>query len=79
VYVGECKLASVGIRIRRGSSYHGLALNVQMDLEPFSRIDPCGCPGLQMTQLADLGGAACVTAAARGLEPHLLRTLYERG
>jgi lipoyl(octanoyl) transferase len=79
VYVGERKLASVGIRIRRGSSYHGLALNVQMDLEPFSRIDPCGCPGLRMTQLADLGGPGCVTAAARALEPHLLRTLFARG
>ena len=78
VYVGACKLASVGIRIRRGSSYHGLALNVQMDLEPFSRIDPCGYPGLQMTQLADLGGPDSVTAAAQGLAPHLLRTLFAR-
>ncbi len=79
VYVGACKLASVGIRIRRGASYHGLALNVQMDLEPFSRIDPCGYPGLQMTQLADLGGPSSVAAAAEGLAPHLLRTLFARG
>ncbi|HEY4772607.1 MAG TPA: lipoyl(octanoyl) transferase LipB [Steroidobacteraceae bacterium] len=79
VYVGARKLASVGIRIRRGSSYHGLALNVQMDLEPFTRIDPCGYPGLQMTQLADLGGPDTVTVAAQGLEPHLLRALFTRG
>ena len=56
VYVGGRKLASIGLRIRRGHSYHGLALNVAMDLEPFRRINPCGYAGLEMTQLADLGG-----------------------
>ncbi len=56
VYVGERKIASVGLRIRRGRSYHGLALNVAMDLEPFARINPCGYAGLQMTQLSELGG-----------------------
>ena len=76
VYVGERKLASLGIRIRRGSSYHGLALNVDMDLEPFGRIDPCGYPGLQMTQLAHLGGPRCVERAAQGLQPHLMRALF---
>ena len=75
VYVGERKLASVGIRIRRGASYHGLALNVSMDLEPFRRIDPCGYPHLEMTQLADLVGPMAVEVAAVGLEPHLLRAL----
>lgn len=75
VYVGERKLASLGIRIRRGGSYHGLALNVNMDLEPFRRINPCGYEGLEMTQLVDLGGPATLEAAAQGLEPHLLRTL----
>jgi lipoyl(octanoyl) transferase len=75
VYVGGRKLASVGIRIRRHSSYHGLALNVSLDLEPFGRINPCGYEGLQMTQLADLGGAATVGAAADALQPHLLRAL----
>lgn len=54
VYVGEAKIASLGLRIRRGRSYHGLALNAAMDLEPFQRINPCGYQGLQMTQLADL-------------------------
>jgi lipoyl(octanoyl) transferase len=76
VYVDECKLASLGIRVRRGSSYHGLALNVDMDLEPFGRIDPCGYPGLKMTQLRDLGGPRGVALAARGLEPHLMRALF---
>ena len=76
VYVGERKLASLGIRIRRGASYHGLALNVDMDLAPFGRIDPCGYPGLQMTQLADLGGPRCIERAALGLQPHLMRALF---
>jgi lipoyl(octanoyl) transferase len=55
VYVDGCKLASVGMRIRRGASYHGLALNVDMDLEPFARINPCGMAGMQVTQLRELG------------------------
>lgn len=52
VYVGEQKIASLGLRIRRGRSYHGLAFNVNMDLEPFSRINPCGMAKMVMTQLA---------------------------
>lgn len=75
VYVEGRKLASVGIRIRRGASYHGLAMNVNLDLEPFGRINPCGYEGLQMTRLADIGGPASVAAAADALEPHLLRAL----
>jgi lipoyl(octanoyl) transferase len=75
VYVNDRKLASVGIRVRRGASFHGLALNVNLDLEPFSRINPCGYEGLEMTRLTDLGGPASIDAAATGLEPHLLRTL----
>ncbi|NBC23437.1 MAG: lipoyl(octanoyl) transferase LipB [Gammaproteobacteria bacterium] len=58
VYVDGRKLASIGLRIRRGASYHGMALNVDMDLEPFSRINPCGYQGLEMTDLARLGGPA---------------------
>jgi lipoyl(octanoyl) transferase len=54
VYVANKKICSVGLRIRRGCSYHGLAFNINMDLEPFSRINPCGFSNLQMTQLADL-------------------------
>jgi len=60
VYVDGRKLASVGMRIRRGASYHGLALNVDMDLSPFARINPCGMAGMQVTQLADLGVAGRV-------------------
>jgi lipoyl(octanoyl) transferase len=75
VYVAGRKLASVGIRIRRGASYHGLALNVQMDLEPFQRINPCGFAGLAMTQLADLADVPDVAQAASGLQPHLLTAL----
>jgi lipoyl(octanoyl) transferase len=75
IYVADKKLGSVGIRIRRHSSYHGLAVNVNLDLEPFSRINPCGYEGLQMTQLAELGGPDSVERAADALEPYLLRAL----
>ncbi|WP_422382801.1 lipoyl(octanoyl) transferase LipB [Marinicellulosiphila megalodicopiae] len=54
VYVNEDKIASLGLRIKKGRSYHGLALNVDMDLSPFNRINPCGYQGLNMTQMADL-------------------------
>lgn len=56
VYVGEAKVAALGLRVRRGCSFHGLAFNVAMDLEPFHRINPCGYKGLAVTQLLDLGG-----------------------
>jgi lipoyl(octanoyl) transferase len=75
VYVDARKLASVGLRIRRGGSYHGLALNVNMDLEPFRRINPCGYAGLEMTQLADLGGPADLAAVADEFTPLLLARL----
>jgi lipoyl(octanoyl) transferase len=75
VYVDGRKLASVGIRIRRGASFHGLALNVNMDLEPFQRINPCGHAGLVMTQLAELTPVRDVNSAASGLTPHLLAAL----
>jgi lipoyl(octanoyl) transferase len=78
VYVEGRKLASVGVRVRRGGSYHGLAVNVALDLEPFRRINPCGYQGLQMTQLAALGGPRTVSACARALEPYLLRALGYR-
>ena len=55
VYVGPDKIASLGLRVRRGCSYHGVSVNVAMDLEPFSRINPCGYTGLKMIQLTDLG------------------------
>ncbi|OGA73726.1 MAG: octanoyltransferase [Betaproteobacteria bacterium RIFCSPLOWO2_12_FULL_65_14] len=55
VYVNGAKVAALGIRVRQGRAYHGLSLNVDMDLSPFSAIDPCGYPGLAVTQLRDLG------------------------
>ena len=75
VYVEGAKLASVGLRIRRGCSYHGLALNVAMDLAPFGRINPCGYEGLRVVDLASLGVQLSVEAVARRLVPHLARTL----
>ena len=75
VYVDGRKLASLGLRIRRGCSYHGLAFNIDMDLEPFSRINPCGFEGLEVTQLTDLGGPGDLEQVARELEPHLLKHL----
>jgi lipoyl(octanoyl) transferase len=75
VYVAEAKLASVGVRVRRTGSYHGLAVNVALDLEPFARINPCGYAGLAMTQLSALGGPRTVADCADALEPHLRRAL----
>ena len=80
VYVGGAKLASIGLRIRRGASYHGAALNVSLDMEPFQRINVCGYRGLAVTRLADVGGAlgmrdTDVRTVAKGLVPHLLREL----
>jgi lipoyl(octanoyl) transferase len=82
VYVDGAKLASVGLRIRRGASYHGLALNVSLDLQPFERINVCGHRGLAVTRLADhvdrfadMGAAAVMDTVAKGLTPHLLRHL----
>lgn len=75
VYVREQKIASLGLRIRRGCSYHGLAFNIAMDLEPFSRINPCGFSGLQVTSLAKLGGPADLSVVAEILKPKLFENL----
>jgi lipoyl(octanoyl) transferase len=75
VYVAERKVASLGLRVRRGCSLHGLSLNVDMDLSPFKRIDPCGYPGLDVTQLADLKIEADITTIGLTLARHLARTL----
>ena len=78
VYVDGRKIASLGLRVRKGCSFHGLALNVDMDLAPFSRIDPCGYPGLEVTQLADCGGPRDPGRVARDLRRHLLPAIgYE--
>ena len=75
VYVAEAKIASLGLRIRRGCAFHGLALNVAMDLEPFLRINPCGYAGLQMTQLSALGGPADLARVGDDLSQILARRL----
>ena len=75
VYVDSAKLASVGLRIRRGASFHGMAVNVDGDLEPFSRINPCGYQGLEMTDFRRLGAELTLEDAADKLEPLLLRRL----
>lgn len=75
VYVAGNKLASVGLRIRRGSSFHGMALNVDVDLEPFSRINPCGYAELQMTDLKRLGINLTLEESSEKLLPHFLRHL----
>jgi lipoyl(octanoyl) transferase len=66
---GEAKIAALGLKVRNGCTYHGLAVNVAMDLAPFADIDPCGFPGLAVTQLADLGVACTVDEAGRELAP----------
>jgi lipoyl(octanoyl) transferase len=75
IYVEGRKLASIGLRVRRGCSYHGLALNVAMSLEPFQRINPCGFAGLQVIDMQALGIAASLPDIAHSLAPHLLRSL----
>jgi lipoyl(octanoyl) transferase len=67
----EAKIAALGLKVRNGCTYHGLALNVAMDLAPFADIDPCGYPGLAVTQLADLGIAMSVQEAGEALAPML--------
>ena len=75
VYAAGDKLASIGLRIRRSCSFHGMALNVDIDLEPFSRINPCGYADLKMTDLARLGAGMDLGAARALLLPHLLEHL----
>ena len=75
VYVEGKKIASVGLRVRRWSSYHGMALNVDMDLEPFTRINTCGYTDLEVTDLKGLGIERDLSIVAKELEPQLLRHL----
>jgi lipoyl(octanoyl) transferase len=75
VYVAAAKVAALGLRIRNGCSYHGLALNVDMDLAPFAAIDPCGYPGLAVTQTRDLGIRDGQELLAGKLAQHLNRNL----
>jgi lipoyl(octanoyl) transferase len=71
VYVNGAKVAALGIRVRRGCSFHGLAFNIAMDLEPFHRINPCGYAGLEVVAMQDLGGPAGLDAVKPALLAHL--------
>ncbi len=77
VYVDGRKIAALGLRVRRGCSFHGLSLNVNMDLSPFEHINPCGNQGLQVTQLADLGIDATPATISAPLLAHLERLLQD--
>jgi len=75
VYVAGAKIASLGLRIRHGYSYHGLSLNVDMQLEPFTRINPCGHPGLAVTQLRQYSMRTDLTTLGSAFSHHLARQL----
>jgi len=75
VYVGEKKICSLGLRIRKGCSFHGLALNIAMDLAPFRRINPCGYAGMEMAQVSEWINAATPATLARRLIANLLTLL----
>ena len=75
VYIGASKIAALGLRIRRGCSYHGIALNVDVDLEPFNRINPCGYAGLSVTRVIDHGIDATVNTTHARFVAALERTL----
>ncbi|MHB1543108.1 MAG: lipoyl(octanoyl) transferase LipB [Gammaproteobacteria bacterium] len=78
VYVEMRKIASIGLRIRRGGSYHGLAFNISVDLDPFRGINPCGYRGLEMTRLVDLGGPSDLSEVMPVLAQHLEHWLIRR-
>lgn len=75
VYVGAAKIAAIGLRVSGGCTYHGVALNVDLELEPFARIDPCGYPGLQSARLVDLGVRDSIDAVQQKLADALLRVV----
>lgn len=75
VYVDHKKICSIGLRIRKGCSYHGIAFNVALDLEPFSRINPCGFAQLQMAQFSELGGLQTTLETGRALVKYLMKNL----
>ncbi|MEI8625118.1 lipoyl(octanoyl) transferase LipB [Pseudoalteromonas sp. B137] len=75
VYVNDSKIASLGLRVRRGCSFHGLALNVNMDLSPFLRINPCGYAGMNMVQTKELDGPQNLESAGEGLVKHMIKKL----
>src|SRR4029078_10823541 len=72
VYVDDKKICSIGLRIRKGCSYHGIAFNVDMDMEPFARINPCGFSALKMTQFSELGGLQSTFETGKCLTTYLI-------
>jgi len=75
----DAKITALGLKVSRSCTYHGLSVNVAMDLSPFSDIDPCGYRGLAVTQLRDLGVVSTVSQAGAGLAPLLARSILESG
>lgn len=75
VYVNNAKICSVGLRVHKGRTYHGLSLNVNMDLEPFKQINPCGYPQLAMTQISDLGGPSDINTVSTQLLNFLIKKI----
>ena len=73
----EAKIAALGLRVRRGCTYHGVAVNIAMDLSPFADIDPCGYPGLAVTQLADFGIVRSIDQAGAELAPIIARRMTQ--
>ena len=78
VYVNGAKIAALGLKIRKGCSYHGLSLNVDMDLKPFSQIDPCGYPALKVTQFRDLGVEFDMATVGGQLLEHVLHQMESK-
>lgn len=76
VYVAGAKIAALGLRVKHGCTYHGLALNVDMDLRPFAAINPCGYAGMRVTQCRDLGVGESLPALAQAVERALRHTIY---
>lgn len=75
VYIGDAKIAALGLRVRKGCCYHGLSLNLDMDLTPFSRINPCGFENLQVTQMSDFGIHLDLQQGGQELSAHIIRNI----
>ena len=78
VYVDSAKIAALGLKIKRGYCYHGIALNVDMDLTPFSNINPCGYTNLQVTQTKNLGITDSIETISNKLTTHLIKQIYRK-
>lgn len=77
VYLEDKKIAAIGLRVKRNCTYHGLSINVDMDLTPFKNINPCGYPDLEVTQLSDYGIIDSIDSIVNKFKPILINTLYE--